>query len=85
MFFADSGIDCNIFFIVICDCGFFWIVIPYVTFVPCFDYWYSFFVFCDTLTEVFPCFFPQLLGKCQGITHKRRDTALTYKLLYHII
>ena len=25
--FADSGIDCNIF-IVICDCGFFWIVIP---------------------------------------------------------
>jgi len=23
-----------------------------------------------TLTEVYPCFFPQLLGKCQGKTRK---------------
>ena len=56
-----------------------------MTFVPCFDYWYSFFVNCDTLTEVFSVFFLQLLGKCQGITHKRRDTARTYINYYNII
>jgi hypothetical protein len=35
-----------------------------------------FILFCDTPTEVFSGVFPQLLGKCQGITRQRRDTAL---------